>query len=56
MRHVNFFEFIRLNIEIVCAFEVRLEVINILVTRDKISNQKRIYLQKKLKLHFQAQF
>ena len=36
----------RLNVEIFCAFEVRLEVANILVTRNNILHGKRIYLQK----------
>ena len=42
----NFFEVICLNVETFCAFELRLEVTNIFVTRDKILHQKRIYLQK----------
>ena len=46
MRHVNFFEVIRLNVQIFCAFEVRPEVTNILVTRDNTLHQKRIYLKK----------
>ena len=33
VRQVNFFEVIRLNVEIFCAFEVRPEVTRILVTR-----------------------
>ena len=40
------FEVIRLNAEVFCAFEVQPEVTNILVTRNNILHQKRIYLQK----------
>ena len=36
----------RLNVEILCAFEVRSDVANILVTRENILHRKRIYLQK----------
>ena len=46
VRQVNFFEVIRLNVEILCAFEVRSEVTNILLTRDNVLCQKSIYLQK----------
>ena len=46
MRHVNFFEVIRVNVQIFCAFEVRPEVTNILVTRDNTLHRKRIYLKK----------
>ena len=35
------------NVEMFCAFEVRLEVTNTLVTRDNILHRKRTYLQKK---------
>ena len=49
VRQVNFFEVIRLNVEIFCAFEVRSEVTNILITRDNILYRKCIYLQKKKK-------
>ena len=45
-RHVDFFEVIRLNVEIFYAFEVRSDVANIFVTRDNILHRKRIYLQK----------
>ena len=45
-RHVDFFEVMRLNIEIFCAFEVRSDVANILVTSENILHRKRIYLQK----------
>lgn len=46
VRQVNFFEVIRLNVEILCAFEVRSEVTNIILTRDNVLCQKSIYLQK----------
>lgn len=46
VRQVNFFEVIRLNVEILCAFEVRSEVTNIILTRDNVLRQKSIYLQK----------
>ena len=46
MRNVNFFEVIRMNVQIFCAFEVRPEVTNILVTRDNTLHRKRIYLKK----------
>ena len=46
MRHVNFFEVIRVNVQIFCAFEVRPEVTNILATRDNTLHRKRIYLKK----------
>lgn len=42
---MNFFEIILLNIKIFCAFEVRLEVANILVTTDNALHRKLIYLQ-----------
>ena len=42
---MNFFEIILLNIKIFCAFEVRLEVANILVTTDNVLHRKLIYLQ-----------
>ena len=46
VRQVNFFDAIRLNVEIFCAFEIRPEITNIVVTRGNISHWKRIYLQK----------
>ena len=54
VRQVNFFEVIRLNVEIFCAFEVRSEVTNILITRDNILHRKCIYLQKKKKIPFSS--
>ena len=36
----------RLNFEIICAFEVRPQLTNILVTRNNILHRIRIYLQK----------
>lgn len=42
---MNFFEIILLNIKIFCAFEVRLEVANILVTTDNALHRKLVYLQ-----------
>ena len=44
----------RLNVDVFCAFEVRPEVTNILVTRDNILRRKRIYLQKKKKFQFSS--
>ena len=35
-----------MNVEIFCTFEVRLEVTNILGTRDNVLHQTRTYLQK----------
>ena len=51
-RHVDFFEVMRLNVEIFCAFEVRSDVANILVTRENILHRKRIYLQKNVSFIF----
>ena len=45
-RHVNFFEFVAMNIEILCSFGIRLDVTNTLVTGNNIICQKCIYLQK----------
>ena len=47
LRQINFFEVIRLNVEIFRAVEVWPGVTNILVTRDNILHRKSIYLQKK---------
>ena len=47
MRHINFFQAIRLNAEMFLAFKVQLEVTNVLLTRGNTLHRKRIYLQKK---------
>ena len=44
--NINFFEAIRLNVQIFFAFEVRPEVTNILATRRNVLYQQLIYLQK----------
>ena len=45
VRHVHFLEVIHLNVEKFCAFKVRAEVKNILLTRDIILNRNRTLLR-----------
>ena len=53
VRYVNLFEVIRLNVEIFCAFEVRPQTTNILVTRENILHRKRLCLVK-MKFRFSS--